>query len=251
MNVRYEELLPHEIVAARTKRPVAYLPIGGVEWHGKHLAVGNDALKVHALCVRVAEKHGGLVLPALYWGENRERALMESSPASRDAIAEEMDLPAENFAPGYMHEDADNQDFVYTRLLVHCLHESASLGFHVTVICAGHYPLLNHARAAVELFHMHRRRDTKAHAWAFTGYELVRDEFPDAGDHAAHWETSLLMALRGELVDMSQLPADPDAQLVGVGGKDPREYASAELGERAVQAIVDKVGAKVDELISS
>jgi len=60
MNVRYEELLPHEIVAARRRCAVAYLPIGGIEWHGKHLAVGNDTLKAHALCVRIAENHGGL-----------------------------------------------------------------------------------------------------------------------------------------------------------------------------------------------
>ena len=176
---------------------------------------------------------------------------MEFNPESGPAIAREMALPTESFAPGYMHEDPDEQDFVYTRLLVHCLHQSASLGFALTVICAGHYPLLNHARAAVELFHAQRRYDAKALAWAFTGYELVRDEFPDAGDHAAHWETSLLMALRGELVDMSQLPAAPDADLVGVSGKDPRKYASVDLGRRAVHAIVEKVGETVRELLAS
>jgi len=250
MNVRYEELLPHQIVEARSKRPVAFLPIGGVEWHGKHLAVGNDTLKAHALCVRIAEKHGGLVFPALYWGENRERALMEFNPASGPAIAREMDLPPENFAPGYMHEDPDEQDFVYTRLLVHCLQQCASLGFKLTVICAGHYPLLAHARAAAELARAQRRYDREADAWAFTGYELVRDTFADAGDHAAHWETSLLMELRPELVDMSQLPSDPGAELIGVSGLDPRKHASRDLGRRAVEAIVEKVGAKINDLLS-
>ncbi|MFQ5809598.1 MAG: hypothetical protein ACE5JM_08265 [Armatimonadota bacterium] len=29
--IKYEEMLPHEIVAARTKCPIAYVGIGGVE----------------------------------------------------------------------------------------------------------------------------------------------------------------------------------------------------------------------------
>lgn len=48
--VSYEEMLPHEIVERRTRHPVAYLPLGGLEWYGEHLAVGNDALKAHRLC---------------------------------------------------------------------------------------------------------------------------------------------------------------------------------------------------------
>ena len=54
--VQYETMLPHEIVAARNEFPVAYLPVGGVEWHGRHLAVGNDTIKAHALCVRAAKQ---------------------------------------------------------------------------------------------------------------------------------------------------------------------------------------------------
>lgn len=64
--VRYEEMLPHEIVEARTRVPIAYLSIGGLEWHGEHLAVGNDTLKAHALAVRAAEQGGGLAFPPFY-----------------------------------------------------------------------------------------------------------------------------------------------------------------------------------------
>ena len=249
MNVRYEELLPRQVVERRRECPVAFLPIGGVEWHGRHLCLGNDTVKAHALCCRIAEAHGGLVFPALFWGENRERSLMEFNPDARAPIAAEMELPVDNFAPGYMHENPDDRDFQYVRLLVHCLHEIASLGFKVVVISAGHYPLIRHARAAVEMFVAGRRYDRPVQAWAFTGYELVRDLFPEAGDHAAHWETSLLMALRPELVDMGELPEDPDVPLVGVSGIDPRTHASADLGERAVAAIVERVGDKVRKLL--
>ncbi|MFH0964682.1 MAG: creatininase family protein [Planctomycetota bacterium] len=250
LNVRYEELRPRDIVVARKRCPVAYLPIGGVEWHGVHLPVGNDTLKAHALCVRIAELTGGLVFPPLFWGENRERALMEINPESCAGIAGEMGLPREDFLSGYMHESADESDFAYTRLLVHCMHEIASLGFKVIVISAGHYPLIHHARAAIELFELHRRYQRPVKAWAFTGFELVREEFPHAGDHAAHWETSLLMELRPELVDLTALPGDPTVTLVGVSGLDPRVHASREIGARGVEAISVKVAEKVRTMLA-
>jgi len=43
--VKYHEMLPHEILARREKFPAAFIGLGTIEWHGEHLAVGNDALK--------------------------------------------------------------------------------------------------------------------------------------------------------------------------------------------------------------
>ena len=68
MKVQYEEMLPHEFEAALAAFPVAYVPVGSLEWHGRHLALGNDALKAHGILVRTAQKYGGVVLPPTYWG---------------------------------------------------------------------------------------------------------------------------------------------------------------------------------------
>jgi creatinine amidohydrolase/Fe(II)-dependent formamide hydrolase-like protein len=38
--------------------PLCYLPLGTLEWHGEHAAVGLDALKAHAVCVLAAERSG-------------------------------------------------------------------------------------------------------------------------------------------------------------------------------------------------
>ena len=65
--VQYERLSPAQIVARRENCPVAYLPIGTLEWHGEHNPVGLDGLKIHALLIACAEEIGGLVLPPLYW----------------------------------------------------------------------------------------------------------------------------------------------------------------------------------------
>ena len=90
--------------------------------------------------------------------------------------------------------------------------------------------------------------DSDVRTLAVTGYELVRDEIPDAGDHAGKWETSLLMALRPECVDMSRLPDDPDERLVGVFG-DARE-ATEEYGRRGVELVVQRIVAKAQQALT-
>ena len=46
--------------------PLAYLPIGTLEFHGEHLPFGVDSFEAHGLCVRAAELSGGVVLPPVY-----------------------------------------------------------------------------------------------------------------------------------------------------------------------------------------
>ena len=57
--VRFEEMFPWEIAAAMAEAPLCYLPLGTLEWHGEHAAVGLDALKAHAVRVRAAQRSGG------------------------------------------------------------------------------------------------------------------------------------------------------------------------------------------------
>lgn len=242
--VRYEWLRPGQIVEARRECPVAYVPIGTIEWHGVHNPVGLDTLKIHALCIRCAQQGGGLVFPPLFYGENREEALMEFNYARAKEIAEAMTLPTENFAPGYMKRSPAAQNSAYHELLLHILREVQSLGFKVIVLAAGHYPLIDHARAAACVFNQEQRQNPHAAIpWVFTGYELVRDQIPDAGDHAGKWETSLMMAFNPESVDLSPLPKDRQTPLLGASQN--AFDASREYGERGIAAVVERVVAEV------
>src|SRR6185436_9843219 len=90
-----ERMRPSRIVEARLKFPLAYLPLGAIEWHGVHNPIGLDGLKAHALCVRVAQAGGGVVFPTLWYGEHREIQLMEANQSA--AIAAQMKLPAGSF----------------------------------------------------------------------------------------------------------------------------------------------------------
>jgi creatinine amidohydrolase len=66
-------------------------------------------------------------------------------------------------------------------------------------------------------------------------------------DHAGRNETSIMMALAPELVDLSQLPPHRDQWPQGVGGEDPRD-ATAEFGEDCIEATLSLIGAKLKEL---
>jgi len=59
-------------------------------------------------------------------------------------------------------------------------------------------------------------------------------------DHAARNETSLMMHLRPELVDLGQLPKSADEWPQGVGGDDPRK-ATADFGKECFEASVELV----------
>jgi creatinine amidohydrolase len=218
---------------------VVYIPIGTIEWHGVHNPTGADTLQAEGLAILCAQKGGGLVFPALYYGESRAEALMEANALDKREIAQEMALPPEDFAPDRQPFTPTEQAVNYHKLLLHILAEAESLGFEVGVLVAGHYPLIDHARAAVLQFN--QREYSKRHgmlAWAFVDYLLVRDQYDCAGDHAAGWETSHVMALHPETVDLGLLPAKGET-LVGVGGRMAPQDATAEFGRETLEAAAE------------
>jgi creatinine amidohydrolase len=249
MEVRYHMLRPAQIVARRKECPVAYVPIGTIEWHGVHNPTGADTLQAEGLALLCAQKGGGLVLPALYYGESRLEALMEANAADREQIAQAMELTAEGFRENQPFT-ATEQAVNYHKLLLHVLAEVESLGFEVGVLVAGHYPLIDHARAAVLQFNQreYSKREGML-AWTFVDYLLVRDQYEHAGDHAAGWETSHVMALHPETVDLGLLPAKGEA-LVGVGGRMAPQDATATFGRETLEAAAEIVVQEVQHRLA-
>jgi creatinine amidohydrolase/Fe(II)-dependent formamide hydrolase-like protein len=60
MKVQFEEMFPWEFAKAIAEAPICYLPLGALEWHGEHNAVGLDSLKAVAICIRAAQQSGGM-----------------------------------------------------------------------------------------------------------------------------------------------------------------------------------------------
>jgi creatinine amidohydrolase len=67
------------------------------------------------------------------------------------------------------------------------------------------------------------------------------------GDHAGKNETSLMLVLRPDLVNLDQLPQDREKWPLGVRGEDPRE-SSYEYGQEILSATLDALGNKLGEL---
>lgn len=208
---RFEELLPHEAQACISRSPVAYLPLGNIEWHGVHLPLGTDALKVYELCVRVAHKTGGIIMPATY--------LAAGGVPFPWTLAIAIDT--------------------LEALLSEVFENLARFGFKVIIAISGHYSMDQYL--AIKRTSLQVMKHANCWIYAIPEIELTFDQ-GYRGEHAAKWETSLMWALRPELVEMSRLTDGPDSETqLGISGKDPRQYASREAGEQMAEVIVSRL----------
>lgn len=245
--VRYEEMLPHEIVARRRKCPVAFIGLGILEWHGEHLAVGNDALKAEKLCELAAARSGGFAFPTLWYGEPRTTGLMEVNHDKDGQIKSHMKFKKKKFAPSYFAKTPEQQVEFYRQLLSHLLLQMNTLEMKAVCLLCGHYPLYSWATPVVEAFNQECKG---TQAFAGIEYHYPGKSKHVGGDHAAKWETSYLWYLRPDCVDMSIFLGREAEPLVGVGGIDPRQEASIEVGRKACNLIVEGMVRKAKGLLA-
>lgn len=66
--MRYEMMLPHQIRRAITDRWPIVLPLGVLEYHGEHMAVGMDTLAVVKLLEILEAEMDLVILPPFYYG---------------------------------------------------------------------------------------------------------------------------------------------------------------------------------------
>jgi hypothetical protein len=85
--VRFDELLPHEFRRRLAERPIAYLPLGTLEWHGEHLPLGSDAMQSEGLMMECARRFGGIVMPPIYLGPDRAKLTDEGKGSPDVSLA--------------------------------------------------------------------------------------------------------------------------------------------------------------------
>src|SRR6185369_13053333 len=66
--MRYELMLPHQIRAAIAGSWPVVLPLGVLEYHGEHMAVGMDTLAVIRMLELVENEIDLVILPPCYYG---------------------------------------------------------------------------------------------------------------------------------------------------------------------------------------
>ncbi len=258
---RLEYLRPEEIVAERGRHNLVFLPVGAIEWHGPHLPLGVDMLLAHEVAVRVAREVGGVVHPAIYCGTERERPpeMLRSIGFSGEEWVVGMDFPANSVKSLYYPEE------VLALMVREALDRLKALGYQRIVIVNGH--------GAENQINTLRRLAAAENARGEVRVEVILP-FPEEQDeegqattaagHADIYETSAMLALHPETVDVESLPA-PDHPLRNTdwavvdgatfSGKptpgytvrseyDPR-YATAESGLAYLKEMVAKLAAEV------
>ena len=214
-NVQMQFLRPGQLEAAARAFPVVYVPFGLIEWHGRHLPLGNDALKAHGILVKTAEQVGGVVYPPVFFHEGFDQAIL---------------VP----------------------VLTVLFEKLKATGFRVIIGVSGHnvaaqIDMVNSALAPVAA-------DGTVAGIGLWEVSLSMSE-ESATDHAAKWETSNMIYFYPHLVDLAELgdgPLAPDmAPPDGIGGLDPRQHASAAVGKRNVELASAAIGRKACELLES
>ena len=205
---RWERMLPHQYRAAFDALPVVFLPLGTVEWHGEHNALGLDSLKAHALCVRAAERAGGgVVHPPVYGGMGG------------------LDEPATVvLEPEHAWENT-----LLRPWLEQLCYEFHRLGYRGIVIVTGHYG--HNQQIVVREVGARMTERLQIPVLGTPEYFLAHDE-GYLGDHAGVGETSLLLHLHPELVEMAR-----------ENGEFRAAESTAERGARYAEAIVARLAA--------
>jgi creatinine amidohydrolase len=215
---RYSELHPDALAHIRATAPVAYLPWGSLEWHGPHLPFGVAGLIAESITERVAQRVGGVLLPTTWW--------------SGDTVPHRDSLSLPNQTPATLW------DGIFSEL--------ARAEWRVIVVISGHYVyshdliLMEAAERAIKTYQLP--------VLAIPPLALVDEAMLD---HSALWETSLIMALRPDLVDLTKLGSAPiNPTTSSVIGRDPRGSASVSIGNSAVSLAVERLCTAIGQLLA-
>ncbi len=163
---------------------VAVLPLGATEPHNLHLPYGTDTIQVEALgasACAAANARGArvIMLPALPYGTETNQ----------------MRFPlAMNLNPSTV-----------ARVITDLVASLETHGIKKCVLLNGHGG--NDLKWVLRELHL----TTKVHLFLCNWYKMIADHyatiFDDAGDHAGEMETSMILALRPDLVAMETADA--------------------------------------------
>lgn len=240
----YAELTPQEFRERIAAAPIAYLPLGTLEWHGEHLPLGSDGLQSQGFFCRLAEEVGGVLLPMLFLGPDRTEEVDGRTLYGMDLCKNDQEQKYETQQLAGSAYWVSNETF--ETILESILKQLARAGFKI-VVGHGHGPSTHFFRSHAEEW----KEKFDLVCMVCWGSDVDREGLGIQVDHAAMNETSLVMALRPELVQMERLPTDLDQWPVAIGGKDPRLHASAEFGQKAIDLQAERMSGILKEALAN
>jgi creatinine amidohydrolase/Fe(II)-dependent formamide hydrolase-like protein len=237
--MRYEMMLPHQIRKAAKERWPVILPLGVLEYHGEHLAVGMDTLAVAKVLDLLEREMDLVILPPFYYGAASFAVAPPEGNGTVHVGADALVPFAQALFTGllrvgfrnihfFIHHQTENfmagmpTDLAFKlaarQAIFAFLEKERGEGFWGDEKMAGYYA--------------EQKSGDDAFNW-IKGHPLMTPEiiakFPF--DHAGEGETSLMMALAPEGVDMKRLSAKTWYTRTA-------KQASAELGAKGRDMIL-------------
>ncbi len=201
-----------------SKKGIAYLPMGTLEWHGNHLPIETDYLIAVKLCEMLAKKIPGYILPPIYLGTDKSGII-------RGKKLFGMDRHLGKKLPGSLYYvDPSLLEKIVTSLIENL----KAQGFKKIFMVAGHA-----GSKHVEVLSKVSKKEKSAHLlnpWDKLSVEV---------HHAEEYETSVFWACHPEEEKISRrrkIPASDDC--FRFYGYDPRKKASVGLGKKILKEMI-------------
>ena len=211
------ELRPKELKSLVKDFPIVYIPSGVYEWHGEHIPMSTDTLKMIEICRRTAKLTGGVVSMPSYIGTGTidSQGLFKEAWGSIEF--------SEKLVKNYLNE-------LFSQL--------EKIGFKLIVLFYGHTSLENinvHQMASREYI---MRKDTNIKILCMNDANPAVKYRYKVADHAAKWETSFMLASNPEYTRIDCIPN------YWKWGLSPKKYASKEEGER-MYGLISEMASKI------
>lgn len=262
--VQMEYLRPREIAEERERCSIVYLPVAPLEWHGPAMPFGVDPLMAQEWARRSAKITGGVVMPTLFCGTERERpADILKAKGFEDAenlYVLGMDVPKTSVKSFYAKEDLFAITVrEYLRLLV-------MQKYKLIVIVNGHGAWGQIGTLERLCAEFSGETDSKVITY-FPSIEKEGEPTPDFG-HGTLIETALMRYLYDEHIDLSEYPSRDvplpytdygiadDSVFQGIASPDncvifdPRD-ATKEIGEKYFNIALDHLVEQVEAAYQS
>jgi len=170
-----------EVAAAVEKYPVAILPLGATEQHGNHMPLGVDVYLAEGISRKLSERTGALLLPSMPFGY---------SWVWRDI-------------PGTVSLQQHNVENVIKDVA----HSVSRYGIELLVLVNGHDA--NNASMKYATRELMDELEMPVIYLFYPNFESIRIQYCDSPTwggmiHAGEFETSLMLALNPELVNMEK-----------------------------------------------
>ena len=221
---RLLEQSPKDVTRIVAKNPLIIIPIGTVEWHADHLPLGVDSLLCLAICDEISSRTGCIVAPLLSCGICR-------------------DLQPER---GYFGTVDTIREQTLSNLVADLLQGYVKMGFRKAILFSGHFET-EHFAAITEGI----KQVPSIQSTFLTALDLLNDKvqeledvtftWPYAGDHAAEWETSMMLDFFPALVHMQNAPETIELDMAGLPEYIRRRYprrASRGYGRKLHSAVI-------------